>query len=84
MARVETKVTAASTSAAVAGAVLWVLQNWVFQHHKIPQGTVSLVYAVVPAVVALVAGYFAPHTPRPAAPVQQAPPQDDQHVYQDQ
>jgi len=71
MARVETKVQAASLSAAAAGAVLWALQTYVFKGNDVPAGLVSLIDVVVPAVLAAVAGYLAPHTPRPAAPAAQ-------------
>ena len=66
---VESKVTAASSAAAVSGVVLWALQTYAFKGGAVPAGLVSLVDVAVPAVCALAAGYFAPHTPRPAAPV---------------
>jgi hypothetical protein len=78
---IETKVQAASTTAAVAGAIVWMLQQYVFKGTVNP-GLVSLVYAAVPGALALAAGYLAPHTPRtpPAPPAQSsnvtlAPPQ---------
>ena len=61
---VETKVTAGTASAAVAGVVLWVLTTYVFKS-GMPQGLESLVYLAVPAVLAGAAGYLAPHTHRP-------------------
>ena len=64
MAAVETKVQAGSATAAAAGVVLWVLQTYVFKGNM-PQGVESLVYLLVPGVLAGVAGYLAPHTPRP-------------------
>jgi hypothetical protein len=60
---VETKVTAASLSAAVAGVALWALSTWVFKSGT-PDGVVSLVYLLVPAVIAGAGGYLAPHTHR--------------------
>ena len=59
------KVQAASVSAAVAGAVLYLLQAYVFKG-DVPDGVQSLVYVAVPGVVALIAGYLAPHQVRPA------------------
>ena len=59
------KVQAASVSAAVAGAVLYLLQQYVFKG-DVPDGVQSLVYVAVPGVVALIAGYLAPHQVRPA------------------
>jgi len=69
---VETKVQAGGLAAAVAGAVLWALQTYVFKGSAVPDGVVSLVYAIVPALCAVAAGYLAPHTPRtPPAPSHQ-------------
>jgi len=65
--RIETKVQAASLSAAAAGAVLWFLQTYTFKGGAVPAGLVSLIDVVVPAALAAGAGYLAPHTPRPAA-----------------
>lgn len=62
---VETKVQAGSLSAGVAGVALWALQTYVFKGGTVPDGLVSLVYLLVPAVVAGVAGYLAPHASRP-------------------
>ena len=64
MNRVETKVQAGTLAAFVAGIIIWALQTWVFKGSAVPAGLVSLVYAVVPAALALAAGYYAPHTPR--------------------
>lgn len=61
---IETKVTAGSLSAAAAGVALWALQTWVFKSGT-PDGVVSLVYLVVPAVIAGAGAYLAPHTHRP-------------------
>jgi hypothetical protein len=66
MSRVETKVQASSLAAAVSGAALWALSSYVFKGGDVPAGLVSLIDVVVPAVLAAVAGYLAPHTPRPA------------------
>jgi hypothetical protein len=61
---VEAKVQAGSLSAAASGVVLWVLVTYVFPD-GMPQGAESLVYAVVPALLAGAGAYFAPHTHRP-------------------
>jgi hypothetical protein len=58
------KTAAAGTSAAVAGAVLYVLQVYVFKGN-VPAGIESLIYASVPGLVAFVAAYLAPHQVRP-------------------
>src|SRR5262249_14997287 len=65
---IEAKVQAGTLSAAVAGIVLYLLQTYVFKD-GMPQGVESLVYLAVPAILAGVAGYLAPHTSRPAAGV---------------
>jgi len=72
---VETKVQAGSLAAAAAGVALWALQTYVFKDSGIPDGVVSLVYLAVPAVIAGVGGYLAPHTHRPdvAVPVVKPP-----------
>jgi predicted lysophospholipase L1 biosynthesis ABC-type transport system permease subunit len=75
---IESKVTAGSASAAAAGVALWALQTWVFKSTAVPDGVVSLVYLIIPGVIAGVAGYLAPHTHRPdltPAPAP-APPAD--------
>jgi len=70
---VETKVQAGSLAAAVAGVALWALQTYVFKDSGVPDGVVSLVYLAVPAVIAGVGGYLAPHTHRPDIAVPAAP-----------
>lgn len=65
---VETKVTASTIGAGAAGAVLWVLQTYVFKGHALDPGLVTLVDLAVPAAAAWLSGYLAPHTPRPAVP----------------
>jgi hypothetical protein len=62
---IETKVTAGSLSAAGAGVALWALSTYVFKGSDVPAGLVSLVYLLVPAVVAGAGAYLAPHTHRP-------------------
>jgi hypothetical protein len=62
---VEAKVQAGSLTAAAAGVALWALQTYVFKGSDVPAGVVSLVYLLVPGVLALAAGYVAPHTHRP-------------------
>jgi hypothetical protein len=61
---VEAKVTAGSLSAAAAGVVLWALQTYVFKN-GMPAGAESLVYLLVPAIIAGAGAYLAPHTHRP-------------------
>ena len=73
---VEAKVTAGSLSAAAAGVVLWALQTYVFKN-GMPAGAESLVYLLVPAVIAFAGSYVAPHTHRPdllSPPSPAAPP----------
>ena len=67
------KTQAAGVSAAVAGAVLYVLQQYVFKG-DVPAGVESLIYTAVPGVVAFAAAYLAPHQDRPAPPPQEPPP----------
>ena len=71
---IETKTQAAGLAGVVSGALIWVLQNYVFKG-SIDPGLVSLIYAAVPGVLAFAAAYVAPHTPRaPAAPAPGVPP----------
>ena len=66
---VEAKTQAAGVAGVVSGALIWVLQTYVFKTALDP-GLVSLIYAAVPGVLAFAAAYLAPHTPRsPAATV---------------
>lgn len=65
---VETKVTASTLGAGAAGAAVWALQVYVFKGAAVPPGVVTLVDLIVPAAAAWLAGYLAPHTPRPSAP----------------
>ena len=68
---IEPKTQAAGVSGAVAGAVLYLLQQYVFKG-SVPAGVESLIYTAVPGLVAFVAAYLAPHQSRtPPAP---APP----------
>ena len=72
---VETKVQAGSLAAAVSGAVIWALQEYVFKGSDVPPGLVSLIYVAIPGLLALAAGYYAKHTPRPdLAPPPAQPP----------
>lgn len=64
MARIETKVTAASVAAAISGAIDWALSTFAFDGGAVPQGVQSLVYVVVPLIVTFAAGFAAKHTPR--------------------
>ena len=70
---IEAKAQAAGAGGFVAGAIIWVLQTYVFKGTVNP-GLVSLVYAVAPALLALGAAYAAPHTPRPVVPITFAQP----------
>jgi hypothetical protein len=63
---VEAKTQAAGVTAAVAGAIVWVLQQYVFKGTVAP-GLVSLIYVAVPGALAFAAAWLAPHTSRPAA-----------------
>jgi hypothetical protein len=60
---VETKVTAASTAAAVAGFTMWVLDRWVFEGDT-PTPVRVLIYVLIPGLATFAAGWFARHTPR--------------------
>lgn len=64
---VEIKVKASSAAALGAGLIDFVLGQYVFKGHHVDAAVTAEIYAAVPAVLASVAGYFAPHTPRPAA-----------------
>ena len=57
------KASAAGVSAAAAGAVLYLAQQYVFRGH-VPAGVESLIYAATPGVVALAAAWLAPHQER--------------------
>ena len=64
---IETKVKASTGAAALSGLLLWALGRYVFKG-TVPDVIASWIYAVVPGLVAGIAGYLAPHTPRPAIP----------------
>jgi hypothetical protein len=61
------KTSAAGVSAAVSGAVLYLLQTYVFKG-SVPGGVASLIYVSVPGLLAFAAAYLAPHQPRPSVP----------------
>ena len=61
---VEAKTQAAGVAGVVSGALIWILQTYVFKGAVDP-GLVSLIYAAVPGVLAFGAAYLAPHTSRP-------------------
>ncbi|WP_052373133.1 hypothetical protein [Amycolatopsis taiwanensis] len=75
--KVEAKVKAASTAAAVTGLVLSLLGAYVFRG-AVPEWVQALIDTVVTGGLAFVAGWLAKHTPRtiapPPAPVTPAPP----------
>jgi len=58
------KVQAASVTAAVSGAALWLLGHYVFKG-SVPDGIASMVYIAVPGALAYAAGWLAPHQDRP-------------------
>lgn len=58
---VESKVKAATTGAAIAGVVVWVLESYVF-HSTVPAPIQALLDIAIPGVVAFAAGYVARHT----------------------
>lgn len=70
---IESKVKASGLGALAAGVIDWALATWVFKGRHVDAALTAEVYAAVPAVLALAAGWLAPHTPRataarPAAP----------------
>ncbi|MFF4777508.1 hypothetical protein ACFY05_32095 [Microtetraspora fusca] len=60
---VEVKVKASTSAAAVAGVIVWLLQEYVL-HGAVPEPLQMLVTVVTPPVCAFVAGWLAKHTPR--------------------
>jgi hypothetical protein len=74
--KVETKVKAASTAAAITGLVLSLLGAYVFKG-SVPEWGQAAIDTVVTGGLTFVAGWLAKHTPRvvdtPAAPVAPAP-----------
>lgn len=64
----EAKVTAATGGSiigtALAGAVIWALDTYLFRTTEVPDPVVVLVWAVIPAGLTLLAGWRARHTPR--------------------
>lgn len=60
---VEAKVKAATGAAAVAGLLVWLLEEYVFGAAA-PEAVEAAVDVLVPAAAALVAGWLARHTPR--------------------
>ncbi len=60
---IEAKVTSASTAAAIAGGVVWVLATYVF-HGVVPDPVVAFIAVAVPGLVAFAAGYKTRHTAR--------------------
>ncbi len=70
--KIETKVTAATAAAAVTSFVLWLLEIYLFKG-AVPVPVQGVVALVIPLMVTLAAGWFAPHTSRsaPSAPAPQ-------------
>lgn len=60
---VERKVQASTAAAAVSGLALWALGRYAFKG-SVPNVVASWVYAIIPALITLAAGYLARHTPR--------------------
>ena len=73
MAAVEAKVKASGLGALAAGVIDWALATYVFKGHHVDAAVTAEVYAAVPAVLAFVAGWLAPHTARPHYVPQPAP-----------
>ena len=65
---VEKKVQAGTAASVAAGVVVWALGKYVLKS-GVPQEWIVLIYAAVPGVLALAAGYLTPHTHRPDVPV---------------
>jgi hypothetical protein len=74
---IETKVAAASSTSVLVGMITWILVTYVPEFQKgLPGPLATFLTWMVPAVLATVAGYFAPHTsvtPTPAAAPQPPP-----------
>jgi len=64
---VEPKVQVAGVTAAVSGAVLWLLGKYVFQG-AVPDGIASMIYVAMPGVLAFAAAWLAPHQHRDPVP----------------
>jgi hypothetical protein len=62
------KTSAAGVSAAMSGAILYVLQRYVFKG-VVPDGIASMIYIAMPGALAFAAAYLAPHQPRAPQPV---------------
>jgi hypothetical protein len=64
MAVVEKKVQASTLAAAVSGLVVWLLGRYVL-HGTVSPGYIAEIDVAVPGILAFVAGWLAPHTPKP-------------------
>ena len=71
---IEAKVQAGTLAATVGGVAVYLLQTYAFKGNTVPAGLVSLIYAVIPGLLALAGGYLAPHTPRPPVVLPTVPP----------
>lgn len=82
----ELKVSAASVGAVLSGLVVWALQTYAFRG-DVPLPVDAAVQVLIPAAVALGAGWLAKHTPRPdlqVDPVDVAAAEDEgRHVLDD-
>jgi hypothetical protein len=61
---IEKKVSAGTAGAVIGGFIVWLLEAYVFGG-AVPAPVEALVFFVVPAVAAFIAGYLARHTARP-------------------
>jgi hypothetical protein len=61
------KTQAAGLAGVLSGAVIYLLQTYVFKGTLNP-GLVSLIYVAVPGILAFAAAYLAPHQVRPGDP----------------
>jgi len=70
---VHAKVRSSSAAAAVAGLAVWLLGRYVL-HGRVDPVIQAEIYAAVPAVLSLAAGYLTPSPKPPAAAGKPAPP----------
>ena len=78
---IEIKVPVSAVAAAISGVIIWLMQTYWFRG-DVPPAVDMAVQTLVPALIAFVAGYLAPHTPRPDLEITQADVADA-HVQDD-
>ena len=78
---IEVKVPATAIGSAVSGVIIWALQTYVFPE-AVPPAIDGAVQVLVPAAIGMLAGWLAPHTPRPDLEITQADVADA-HVQDD-